>query len=240
MTHLYLIRHGEAMGAIEGFVGDGGLSPLGVVQAQRLRDRLAATREIEADVLISSTFPRALQTAEIIAPALGVSLRFDDEIQELRPGEAEGMPVETFWETFGQPDYEKMPFQPVAPAGESWGQFMLRVAIALDRITREHQGKTIVLVCHGGVIDGSFISFFCLNAWTPPPTRFATRNTSITHWEKRNEGKDWQLVTFNDGFHLQDIGTSTRIPWEQLITRPTPVADRPSEPIPTEERGDEN
>ena len=27
MTHLYLIRHGEAMSAIKGFVGDGGLSP---------------------------------------------------------------------------------------------------------------------------------------------------------------------------------------------------------------------
>jgi len=33
MTQLYLIRHGEAMSAIHGFIGDGGLSPLGVVQA---------------------------------------------------------------------------------------------------------------------------------------------------------------------------------------------------------------
>jgi probable phosphoglycerate mutase len=239
MTHLYLIRHGEAMSAIKGFVGDGGLSPLGVLQAQRLRNRLAATKEIRADVLIASTFPRTLQTAEIIAPALGVPLLFDDEIQELRPGEAEGMPIETFWETFGQPDYEKMPFRPIAPAGESWGQFMLRVATALDRIVREHEGKTIVLVCHGGVIDGSFISFFLLNAWAPPPTRFATRNTSITHWKKRNKGKHWQLVTFNDGFHLQDIGTSTRIPWEQLVAQPASVADQPSVPIPSEERGDE-
>ncbi len=164
---------------------------------------------------------------------------FDDEIQELRPGAAEGMPVETFWETFGQPDYEKMPFRPIAPAGESWGQFMLRVATALDRIVREHEGKTIVLVCHGGIIDGSFISFFRLNAWAPPPTRFATRNTSITHWKKRNKGKHWQLVTFNDGFHLQDIGTSTRIPWEQLMAQPASVADRPSVPVPTEERRDE-
>jgi 2,3-bisphosphoglycerate-dependent phosphoglycerate mutase len=241
MTHLYLIRHGETMNAIKGFVGDGGLSPLGRVQAERLRDRLAATREIKADILITSTFPRAVQTAEIIASALGLPLLLDDEIQELRPGEAEGMPEETFLETFGQPDYEKMPFRPIAPAGESWGQFMLRVGTALDRIVHEHEGKTIVLVCHGGVIDGSFISFFRLNAWTPPPTRFSTCNTSITHWKKRIEdhaGGHWQLVNYNDALHLQDIGTPTRIPWEQLLAQPASDANRPSVPIPTETQED--
>jgi probable phosphoglycerate mutase len=239
MTHLFLIRHGETMGTIEGFVGDGGLSPLGVVQAERLRDRLAATKEIQADILIASTFPRAMQTAEIIAPALGVPILPDDEIQELRPGIAEGMKLQTFWTTFGQPDYQKMPFRPIAPAGESWGQFMLRIATALDRIVREYEGKTIVLVCHGGVIDGSFIYFFHLNAWTPPPTRFATVNTSITHW-KSNGGGHWQLVTFNDGFHLQDIGTPIRLPWDQLVAQSASGTDRPTVPIPTEECGDEN
>src|ERR671924_150032 len=118
MTHLYLIRHAEAMSAIKGFVGDGGLSPLGILQAERLRDRLAASREIAADVLISSTFPRAHQTAKIIAPALEVPLMLDDSIQELRPGEAEGMPVDLFKETFGEPDYEEDPFRPMAPRGE--------------------------------------------------------------------------------------------------------------------------
>src|SRR5450755_2558530 len=82
MTQLYLIRHGEAMGAIKGFVGDGGLSPLGVQQAEQLRDRLLATKEIAADVFIASTLPRAQQTAQIIAPAIGVPVQYDDEIQE--------------------------------------------------------------------------------------------------------------------------------------------------------------
>src|SRR5947209_558684 len=113
MTQLYLIRHAEAMAAIKGFIGDGGLSPLGIMQAERLRDRLAASKEIEADVFIASTFPRARQTAEIIAPALGVSLTFDDSIQEMRPGKAEGMPVETFRKVFGEPDYEKDPYRPI-------------------------------------------------------------------------------------------------------------------------------
>jgi 2,3-bisphosphoglycerate-dependent phosphoglycerate mutase len=236
MTHLYLIRHGEAMSAIGGFVGDGGLSPLGVVQAQRLHDRLAATKEIAADVLIASTLPRALQTAQIIAPALGLPVQQDDELQELRPGEAEGMDVETFRETYGEPDYDNMPFRPMAPAGESWGQFMLRVGTALDRIVREHEGKTIVLVCHGGVIDGSFLYFFRMSAWTLPPARFSTRNTSITHWKKSEDrsGERWRLVKYNDAFHLHDIGLSTRIPWGQLLAQPASDAERPSVPLPSE------
>lgn len=236
MTQLYLIRHGESMATLNGFVGDGGLSPLGRLQAQHLHARLAATNEIAADVLITSSFPRAVQTAEIIAPALGLVPRLDDEIQELRSGVAEDMPMKAFRETFGVSDYEKSPFRPVAPKGESWGQFMLRVATALEKIVRKHEGKTIVLVCHGGVIDGSFIYFFRMNAWTPPPTRFSTRNTSITHWEKRedrNTGEHWRLIKFNDMFHLQDIGLPS-IPWGQLLAQPASDADRPSVPIPTE------
>ena len=58
MTHLYLIRHGEALGAVKRIIGNTPLSPFGITQAERLRDRLAATGEIAADVLISSTLVR--------------------------------------------------------------------------------------------------------------------------------------------------------------------------------------
>ena len=46
-THLYLIRHSRAVANVEnilaGMRSDTGLTPLGVTQAERLRDRLAAT-----------------------------------------------------------------------------------------------------------------------------------------------------------------------------------------------------
>ena len=89
MTHLFLIRHGQHIGAVQDNIGDTELSPLGVKQAERLRDRLSATGEIRADVLVSSTFRRAKQTAEIIAPALGLPIIFDDEVQEWRSEEQE-------------------------------------------------------------------------------------------------------------------------------------------------------
>lgn len=148
MTNLYLIRHGE-MEPIKDFVRDDGLSARGKIQAERLRDRLAATREIKADILIASTFPRARQTAEIIAPALSLAPMLDDDLQEQRAGEAIGLPIEEFRLKYPEVDEEETPFQALAPDAENWGQFMLRVGTTLNRITTEHEGKTVVLVCHG-------------------------------------------------------------------------------------------
>src|SRR5215472_10904646 len=126
MTDLYLIRHGEALGAILDIIGDTELSPLGIVQVERLRDRLAATGEIAADVLISSTFTRARQTAEIIAPALELPIVFDDEVQELRDGAADGMPIDEYRAKFGEVNFRETPFRRAAPNGESWGEFAFR------------------------------------------------------------------------------------------------------------------
>ena len=60
MTHLYLIRHADYIyGEHDGRNRDLGLSPEGHAQAERLRERLARTREIRPDVFISSTERRA-------------------------------------------------------------------------------------------------------------------------------------------------------------------------------------
>jgi len=237
MTHLYLIRHGEAWANVQpvvaGMRGDQGLTPRGIAQAERLRDRLARG-ELKADVLISSTLPRARQTAEIVRPALGLPIIFDDEVQELRVGEADGMSNQEAWSTFGLPDFVNAPLRPIAPGGESWATFTLRVAHALHRITSEHAGKTIVVICHGGVIDSSFIYFFRMPGMVVPPADFHTRNTSITHWERLNRGGRnlWRLNGYNDIAHLHDIGAIESLRWEDTDL----TGDgHPAAPVPTEE-----
>lgn len=236
VTQLYLIRHGEAVSNVEpliaGMRGDTGLTPLGVAQAERLRDRLAATGEIAADVLIASTLPRARQTAEIVAPALGLSIIWDDEVQELRPGEADGLSLAEFRERYGSPEYEANPFRPLSPGGESWASFLVRVATAYQRIVSAHDGKRIVIVCHGGVIDASFQVFGEMNLLAPKRLDFDTRNTSITHWQRhQREGHPprWRLMRYNDAAHLD------------LEVWPAPRAERdedathPSVPLPPED-----
>ena len=234
LTDLYLIRHGEALGAIFDIIGDTELSPLGILQAEHLRDRLAATGEIAADVLISSTFKRARQTAEILAPALELPIVFDDEVQELRDGMAEGMHVDEFRAKFGEVNLRETPFRQVAPGGENWGQFVLRVSTALDRIVREYEGKTIVIVCHGGVVGVSFLYFLDIGSLYYPQGGFYTDNTSITHWAKRSfSGRParWRLKCYNDDMHLRDIRSTTGIPWKALSATPAEGAEQPIVPL---------
>ena len=234
MTDLYLIRHGEASGAIFDIIGDTDLSPLGIVQAERLRDRLAATGEIAADVLISSTFKRARQTTEIIAPALELPIIFDDEVQELRDGMGEGMHVDEYRAKFGEVNLRETPFRQVAPGGENWGQFVLRVSTALDRIVREYEGKTIVIVCHGGVVSVSFLYFLGTGSLFYPQGGFDTDNTSITHWAKRSfsgRSAHWRLKCYNDDMHLRDIRSTTRIPWKDISAMPAEGVVQPIVPL---------
>lgn len=243
MTQLYLIRHGEAVtnvdGSVAGIQGDKGLTERGRAQAARLRDRLAATGEIQADVLIASTLERARQTAQIIAPALGLSIIEDDDVQEMRVGEADGMTHEEFIAAHGKPDFRRTPFKPLSPGGENWPHFVVRVATALDRIVREHHGKTIAVVCHGGVIDATFSIFFGMGSLAQPQSELFTRNTSITQWELRErEGEPprWRLVKYNDDVHTRDMDAGERIQWTRLTSTHVPSPwERPSVPLPTEE-----
>ena len=219
-TRLYLIRHGEAYCNVEpiigGMEGDAGLTERGRDQAHRLRDRLAATGEIKADVLIGSTFPRARQTAEIIAPALRLPITWDDEVQEMRPGDADALDLTTFRERYGIPDFDADPYRPLAPGGESWATFMERVQRALTRLAKEHRGRTVVIVCHGGVIDGSLLHFIGMPIVPRAAVQFDTHNTSITLWEERRRDDRptrWRLKRYNDDEHLHDNPAHPPLDW---------------------------
>ena len=219
MTHLYLIRHGDAATTSTNPMEDPRLTTLGITQAERLRERLAATGEIRADVLISSTMLRARQTAEIIAPALNLSILYDDEVQEWRFPEDETLNVDEYVEHFKSIPHDQKPFFQVIPGAESWVQFMLRASIALNRLTQQYEDKTIVVVCHGGVIDASFHLFLHLSTLHLPPASFDTHNTSITHWYRTTSDifpTNWALESYNDIMHLRDLHTSTRIPWREI------------------------
>lgn len=222
MTDLYLIRHGQATTQLGEQLKDYGLTALGMAQAEQLSYRLAATKEIAADVLIASTLPRARQTAEIIASALELPILFDDEFQELRVGDAEELSVAEFREKFGGYRFENEPFRPVSPGGENWGQFVLRASTALDRVIHQYEGKTIVVVCHGGIVDSSFLYFLGMNTLALPETRFDTYNTSITQWSRKsvfNRPPRWRLVRYNDALHLRALSAPEPIPWEYLAPK---------------------
>ena len=209
-TRLVLVRHGEAQCHVDQVVGGTrgctGLSDLGRSQAEALRGRLERTGELAgADVLYASTLPRAIETAEAIAGVLGApAVERDEGLCELHPGEADGITWEDFRARYTYPGQGGDLYRPMAPGAESWAVFSARVGATLARLTAEHEGQTVVVACHGGVIECSLRALGEL----PLAPRFLVRieNTSITEWERPGPGGEderrWTLVRFNDHAHL--------------------------------------
>ena len=201
-TRLYLIRHGESNAIVNAVVGghEGctGLSDTGRQQAEALRDRLATTREIKADVLLASILPRAVETAEIIAPALGgFEVESHCDLCEQHPGEGDALTWEEFRRRY---EDQFMPFR-AAPGGESWAEFMVRAGAALERVAREHEGRSVVIACHGGIVHASMVSGLGLPVNAIPP--LSVDYTSITEW--RITDAQWRLYRFADAAHLATL-----------------------------------
>jgi probable phosphoglycerate mutase len=141
------------------------------------------------DVLYASTLPRARQTAAYVGRALQTEPIFADEWQELRPGEADGLSVAEWEQRYGRLEWGfGDPFRPFAPGGESWAMFLIRVGAALSSLVRQHLGQVVAVVCHGGVLEASFLHAFGLGPTAVSAVRFAPRNTSITHWRYHARG----------------------------------------------------
>ncbi|HEY7093564.1 MAG TPA: histidine phosphatase family protein [Ktedonobacterales bacterium] len=201
LTSIYLIRHGDYDELVDDKpVENPSLSPRGVRQAELLRDRLAHTGEIKADTLISSSARRAHETAQILAPALGASVVLETDLEEWRCDRGALSPEE-FSARWQRVSDAQRPYFQWVEGGESFIELTARVQLALNRIWQEHEGKSIVLVTHGGVIQASFAYFFNLSATTIPG--ISTENTAITHWTRSADANRWTLQRHNDHAHLQ-------------------------------------
>ena len=100
--------------------------------------------------IYTSTLPRAWQTAEYVARALQLPVQPDDDLHEVRPGEADGMTVDEWRTRYLPPGQSAVhdPFQAVSPGGESWAAFLARAGAALAALVDRHPDQTVVAVCH--------------------------------------------------------------------------------------------
>lgn len=211
-TRIVLVRHGESNAQegrfVGGHAGCTGLSDLGVRQVTALRDRLAATGELAGTTtLYASVLPRAVQTAEILAPALGdLEIRQDCAFCENHPGEGDGLSWDEFerrwpWPGEWTPDLRR------DPGSESFLQMQERVSARLEKVAAEHPGETVVVACHGGVVLHSMFHWLELE-----PAGRRTRawldavNSSVTEWRIGGH-PEWrspvELTRFNDHGHLR-------------------------------------
>lgn len=203
---LIFVRHGDAHagfhGPIAGPTGCAGLNDLGREQTRRLRDHLAATGRIEVDHLVTSEIPRAIETAAILAPALGFDVVPQHcSLCEVHTGDADGVDWSEYPTRFGSFDMTVEPDRCFAPNGDSWNSFHERVSKVMTHFADAHRDETVMAVCHAGVIAASLrIHFGGIDGSTT--ARMVPANTSLTEWEHDPVSAQWTLRFYNDARHL--------------------------------------
>jgi 2,3-bisphosphoglycerate-dependent phosphoglycerate mutase len=215
-TRVVLVRHGEAECNVNHVVGGvrgcTGLTDLGRRQVAALVARLGETGELAGAVaLYSSILPRAVETAELLrgvvgrgggtgagASVGGLEVVQQCDLCELHPGAADGMAWPEVISTYGIPDWDVDPGQPIAPGGESWAGFVTRASDAVRGMAVRHPGELVVAAVHAGVVEASMIAFLGL---TPAVYRrgwVRITHASLTEWEWVPAEERWILLRFND------------------------------------------
>lgn len=203
---LILVRHGDAHAGFHGVIGGergcAGLTDTGRAQAEALRARLSVAGGMGVDVLLASTLPRAIETAAIIAPGLGLEIADRDcELCEVHTGEADGLTWTDYADRYGSFDMEVEPDRAFAPSGDSWNTFHERVRRVVQRLARDHEDRTVMAVCHAGVIVASLRVLLDLPG--PAGARLRPTNTGMTVWDHDADAGGWSLRSFNDAAHLE-------------------------------------
>lgn len=152
---LYCARHGKTdwngLDRVQGRT-DNPLNEEGLKQAEKLGE---ACRDLGIDLIISSPMIRAYTTAEVVAKATGAPIIKDSRLIEQDYGIYEGQ--HRFCEGFLS---NKRQFAYRYPGGESMMMVAKRVYNLLDEVKEKYEDKTVMLVCHGGVLRVLHTYFF--------------------------------------------------------------------------------
>lgn len=145
---LILVRHAEpSRGTCLFGTTDPGLSERGERQAALLGAYLA---DEHVDAVYASPMRRAHRTAELVARALGKHVVVHDDLVEFDHGADEYIPAE---DAKDDPRYDRVLQDDLSDWGVDTAEFQKRVVGAVDRISTAHRGETVVVVCHGGVLN---------------------------------------------------------------------------------------
>jgi 2,3-bisphosphoglycerate-dependent phosphoglycerate mutase len=206
---LYMIRHGQSYVNLKEWDGgnqDAGLTELGQRQAAALAGWLPK-RLARIDAFYCSTMQRARETAAPLAAAYGdFPIVYDDRIREIGNNRLD----HTAWPSDDLPDYSdywgsERPFSSITPArahGESLMHFRTRVGNFIEEMVEKHRQETVVVVCHGGVIELTYDHVFNVGPWRR--CEVWSKNTGIARFElvEHPHRETWRLHYHSRVEHL--------------------------------------
>ena len=196
---LLLIRHALPI-RVDGGDGpaDPALSETGRLQAEALARWLA--RE-SIDAIWSSPMRRARETAAPTETALGLTAEIDRELSEFDAEEPHYIPIEELRGS-DDPRWKELVERLGSPE-----QFAFRdlAAAAVERIVVANPGRTVAVVCHGGVINAYLSHILHIER----PLFFEPAYTSISRVKAASSGVR-SLVSINELPHLPELRLTPR------------------------------
>lgn len=206
MTTLVIVRHGHtAMNKDvhdDQFRGqiDIPLDERGLREAKITADAIAARWTPSA--VYSSTVPRAMVTARIIAEPLGLSVLPEPGLIDINYGEWKGLSAAK-----ARPRWPELvdiwlhtPGKFRAPGGDSMQGIRRRSVRAVRRIAVQHDGETVVLVTHTLVIRLILLGIMGLPTDDFWHIRQDTCAINVLEWEDGS----FYLAAVNDACHIRE------------------------------------
>lgn len=201
MTILWMIRHGETAWNAEGRVQgqtDVPLSEVGHAQARAVTGALAGERFA---AIYSSDLLRVRQTADPVARALQLPVTPDARLRERHYGMFETLTYAEVKIRFPE-DYARFRAKELDydfRSGESLRGFFERCVACLADIAARHEGDSVLVFTHGGVLE---MAYRLANRLGLASRRdFEIPNAALNRMEI--SGRDWRVLAWAERSHLE-------------------------------------
>lgn len=211
-THIYLLRHGEAVANVERYFNgytDCELTQNGKVQAELAALRL---RNIKFDAVYTSDLQRTVDTVKPFCELSGLPFERKPELREINGGDWEGLRWADLPNLYPE-QYENWDNRPhlfEAPSGETMKNFSERSINAVNDIIKNHEGQSVLIVTHGTVIR-VLMHYFYGMPWDNMQSVNWCDNAAVSHIKYEN-GK-FSVIIDGDNSHLGDKGTIHKQGW---------------------------
>jgi len=174
------------------------LSADGRAQAELLASYLSSEH---LDAIYASPLRRAYETAKSVAKHHDLDVQASDGVAEFDRFSPDYIPTEEL-KAANDPRYHAIINGEWSTDDESADEFRLRVVHTIEELIEKHPGQRIVVVCHGGVING----YLCHVLGLSHPKGFFYPNYTSINRVAAARGGVRSVVTINETSHLRGTG----------------------------------